>query len=949
MLLLIALHCGAAVLAPWLVGRAGRRAFGALALVPAAAALWAVPPWFSGAAPRTEGFAWMPGLHVEVALRADALGWMMTVVVGGVGALIIAYCARYFDDGDPRLGGLACQLLLFAAAMLGLVWSDDLMMLYVFWELTTVLSYLMVGFDAGKRQARWAATQAIVVTTFGGLAMLVGLVMLQQAAGTSRLSELLARPPHGTAAGVALALVLTGALSKSAILPFGVWLPGAMAAPTPVSAFLHAAAMVKAGVYLVLRFTPAFADAPVWKPAVVGLGGATMILAGWRALRETDLKRVLAYGTVSQLGFMMVLAGAGGRTAALAGVTLLFAHALFKAALFMVVGLIDHGAGTRDLRDLTGVARSSPALCAVACVAAASMAGLPTTLGFAGKEAAYEAFLHGDPVVLATVVLGSAFTAAYSLRYLWGAFANRPGGTATLDHPPGALALAAPAALAAAGVLTGLLVGPMDAAIAREVAAYPETGGGYHLSAWHGFGLALLLTAASLTLGAALFLARRSVARLERLTLFEPAAVYRSVMDALNDAAVQVTGAVQRGSLPGYLGIIALAAAAMTGTGLALATPVGGPDTWRLWDGPAQGVTALLTVLAALAAVRARNRAQTVVLSGASGYGVATLFVLQGAPDIALTQFLVESTSVIVFVLVLRTLPVGFPPTRPPARRVLHVTIGALAGVTATAATLLAAHARQAAPISGGYAAATRETGATNIVATTLVDLRAWDTLGESSVIALAALGVTSLVFARRRARVPQRAEAGAGATVWSVSGLADVDAAAPPDGAGRRERTWLAAGPTLAAERRSIIFEVVARLIFHTVLLLSLYLLFTAHSAPGGGFAGGIVAGLALVIRYLAGGPFELAEAAPVNVGTLLGLGLVVSTGTAFGGLVWGDAVLQSAVWEPHPPLLGAIHFNTALLFDIGVYLIVVGLVLDVLTALGAEADRQTGTGAAA
>ncbi|WP_018657290.1 Na+/H+ antiporter subunit A [Actinomadura flavalba] len=945
MLLLFAAHCLAAVLAPVLVRWLGRNAFYPLALVPAAAAVWALPPWFAGDDPRAETFSWVPAFDLEIAFRADALAWMMLLIVGGVGALIVAYCGRYFDRGTPGLVGFAGYLLAFAASMVGLVLADDIILLYVFWELTTVFSYLLIGFDAERRAARGAATQAIVITTFGGLAMLVGLIMLGQAAGTFRLSELVADPPEGSVAiSVALVLVLVGALSKSAIMPFGLWLPGAMAAPTPVSAFLHAAAMVKAGIYLLLRLTPAFWEDPVWQPVVLVLGAATMVFAGWRALRENDLKLLLAYGTVSQLGFMTVLVGSGEPTAALAGVTILLAHALFKAALFMVVGIIDHATGTRDLRELTGLGRLTPVLYGIAILAAASMAGLPTTLGFAGKEAGYEAFVEGRGLLLAALVVGSGLTAAYSLRFLWGAFAGKPAVERRELHAPGVALLLPPALLAVAGVVLGVFVSVLDKPLGREVEAYPGTAE-YHLAPWHGFGMPLALSATSIGLGVVLFLLRRPLLRLAHLLVaFEPAAVYRAIMSGLNDAALQITGTVQRGSLPGYLLTITLFGSASAAVALASSRPWDDAGPWRLWDGAPQGFVALLTVVTAIAAVRAGNRGETVVLASASGYGVATLFMLQGAPDIALTQFLVETASLIVFVLVLRTLPVGFQRTRPRARRTMHVLVGAFAGLTAAAAAIVAGQARTATPISVGYPAAAEEAGGSNIVAVTLVDLRAWDTLGESSVVALAALGITSLVFARRRFAMPPRARNVSGdVDVWAVRGLDSVEPAdrTAPTGR-RRERTWIAGGATLAAERRSIIFEVVARLVFHTVLLLSIYLLFVAHSSPGGGFAGGIVAGLALVIRYLAGGPYELAEAAPVNIGLLLGVGLVLSTGTALGGLVWGDAVFQSATLDPHLPVLGHVHFTTSLLFDIGVYLIVVGLILDILTSLGAEVDRE-------
>ncbi|HEV7626198.1 MAG TPA: proton-conducting transporter membrane subunit, partial [Streptomyces sp.] len=349
MLSLILLHFAGACCAPLLVRWLGSRAFLVLALVPAAAAGWALAQYGDVAAGGVvvQEWPWIPELGVQLAFRCDALALLMVIVVGSVGSLVLVYCAGYFSWAEFGLGQFAGTLTAFAGAMLGLVLADDLIVLYVMWELTTVFSYLLIGHVPERRPNRLAALQALIVTTLGGLAMLVGFLMLGQAAGTYSISGILDRPPSATGSvTVALLLILAGALSKSAVWPFSLWLPGAMAAPTPVSAYLHAAAMVKAGVYLVARLAPAYADTLPWSVTVLGLGSLTMLLGGWRALRETDLKRLLAYGTISQLGLLMVLFGTGSYEAALAGTALLLAHALFKAPLFLVVGIIDHATGT---------------------------------------------------------------------------------------------------------------------------------------------------------------------------------------------------------------------------------------------------------------------------------------------------------------------------------------------------------------------------------------------------------------------------------------------------------------------------------------------------------------------------------------------------------------------------------------------------------------------------
>ena len=399
MLAILFAHAVATALAPLLVYRWGRMAFYPLALVPLGSLVWVALNWpatWTGAA-RVD-VSWVPELSMNITLRFDALAAIMSVLVLGIGALVLFYCADYFHHHDghteKRLPSFAAELVAFSGAMFGLVVSDNMLVLYVFWELTTVLSFLLVGHYAERATSRRAATQALLVTTFGGLAMLVGIIVLGNIAGTYLLSELIAAPPTGLAASVGVVLVLIGALAKSAIVPMHFWLPGAMAAPTPVSAYLHAAAMVKAGVYLIARMTPGFADAPPWRPMVVTLGVLTMLLAGWRAVREYDLKLILAFGTVSQLGLITVMVGAGGGDLMLAGLAMLCAHAMFKAALFMVVGVIDHATGTRDIRRLAWLGQRSRPLLIIAVGATASMAALPPFLGFVAKEADFETVLH---------------------------------------------------------------------------------------------------------------------------------------------------------------------------------------------------------------------------------------------------------------------------------------------------------------------------------------------------------------------------------------------------------------------------------------------------------------------------------------------------------------------------------------------------------------------------
>ncbi|MEV8229830.1 Na+/H+ antiporter subunit A [Streptomyces sp. NPDC079167] len=947
MIALVLSHFVLAACSAPLVRRLGRYAFLVLALPPAATTAWAATEWGGTESGRAVSWSWewISTYDVSVALRLDALAELMVLLAAGVGTLVLLYCAYYFTDDSPQLAPFAGNLLAFAGAMLALVLADDLITLYVFWELTTVFSYLLIGHTSQRKQNRRSALQALTVTTTGGLAMLVGFLILGEAAGTYRISAIVAEPPEATlAVSVAVVLVLCGALSKSAIWPFSLWLPNAMAAPTPVSAYLHAAAMVKAGVYLVARLAPGFADVPVWRPVVLVLGGATMLLGGWRALRLHDLKLVLAYGTVSQLGFLTVLAGAGNRNAALAAVAMILGHALFKAALFLVTGIVDHAAGSRDLRRLSGLGRTMPYVCAVAVLAAASMAALPPFLGFAAKEAAFEALLHGDTAdrwVLAVTVVGSVLTFAYTLRFLWGAFARKPGVPDTSAHRVGAGLLAPPAVLAVAGLVLGPGVGWTDRLFAAYADTFPAPAHPYHLALWHGFGTALLLSALTWAGGAVLFAGRTTVTRVSRRVAWPTAdSVFGHLLLGLERVALQVTGFVQRGSLSGYLAITLMVMLFGQLAVLAVDHPWEGAVAPRVWDTPLQGAVAALTCAAALSCLTVSRRMKAVVLAGLTGYGAALLFVVQGAPDLALTQFCVETVSMIVFVLVLRRMPVRFEESIGTWRRAMRIPVALVAAATVGVAVWVAGAARVAEPAGAAMVEEVAHHGLKDVVATILVDLRAWDTMGESAVLAAAAIGVTSLIYLHRRGETSLDRGELQGETAWAalsgrrLAGVPEGDDNAP-------ERSWLAAGSTLAPEHRSIVFEVVARLLFHPILVLSLYLLFCAENMPGGGFVAGLVAGLALITRYLAGGRFELAEAAPLQPGLFTGLGLFVSTGVALGGLAEGT-VLHAWTYHGHLPVFGDFHLSTSVLFDFGVYLLVLGVVLDIVRALGAKVDRQ-------
>lgn len=928
--------------------RLGRKAFLVLAAVMTGAFAVILVLSFEVFAGATvvEHVKWIPQLQLDITLRLDPLSALFALLVTGAGALVLLYCSSYFDRGDLAVPRFAGVFMGFATSMLGLVLADNLYVLFIFWEATTVFSFLLIGHVLRLRTANAAALQALMITTFGGLAMLVGFVLLVHASGTPLLSEIVADPPTGTLSTVAVYLVLLGALSKSAIFPMHFWLPGAMAAPTPVSAYLHAAAMVKAGVYLLARMSEGFAEVPGYRWILVLLGGITMINGGIRALRQFDIKLIVAHGTVSQLGLLVMVVGVGDPRATFAGLALLFAHAIAKAPLFLAVGMIDSATGVRDLRRLSGIGRRFPVLLVISLVVAASMAGVPPLFGFVAKESAFAELLAisatqpAAMVALIVAIVGSVLTVAYMCRFIWGAFASKTGVDATpITDPPTPAFFVSPALFAVAAAALGFLAPHFDALLRAAVpSADLGAHAAEHLALWHGFTLPLAMSAAVIALGIAGFFPARKLAAVlppasER---FSASHAYWVITHWLDVVAVKLTSLTQRGSLPFYLAVI-LGTLVLTlgGTTVALRP---WPAELEWLSNPVQIPIAIVMIAAATFALRARTRFQAGVLVGVTGYGMAAIFALHGAPDLALTQLLVETVTLIAFVLVIRRLPQRMAQRTKRPHRLLRLLLGLGVGLVLGAVAVVALGSRVSDPISLALPELAVSGGhGNNVVNVMLVDIRGWDTMGELSVILAAATGVASLVFlntrvdqspllSRREARDNTRAH---------LMRVAD-----PNDPASRID--WLLAGTQLNPDRRSIILEVVVRLIFHALIILSLFLLLSGHNAPGGGFAGGLVAGLALVARYLAGGRYELRATVPLDAGRILGVGLALAVTMAIVPLFFGQPALSSSWVDLDLGPFGSLPLVTSTLFDVGVYLVVFGLILDVLRSLGSEIDEH-------
>jgi multicomponent Na+:H+ antiporter subunit A len=964
MLVLLGAFAVLPMLLPWLVHRIGARAFYIAALLPIAAFVYTATQTgavLSGNIPFEE-FDWIPALGIHLSMRLDTLSWVMALIVTGVGALVMLYCRWYFRGKDEGVAQFSAVLLAFAGAMYGLVITDDLVVLVMFWELTSVLSYLLIGFYNRRGTSRRAALQALLVTSLGGLVMLIGVVLLVVDTGTSSISTILAEAPSGTIVDAALVLILVGAVSKSAIFPFHFWLPGAMAAPTPVSAYLHAAAMVKAGIYLIALFAPVFAGSPSWRPIVVGLGVLTMLLGGVQALRETDLKRILAFGTVSQLGFLTVVLGYGTQDAALAGLALLISHALFKSSLFLVVGVIDRQLSTRDIGELSGVGRQAPVMATFSIIAVASMAGVIPTIGFVAKEGVLAAFLHEAAggalwgiVGFAGIVLGSVLTAAYGIRFVWGAFwTKRAEGvriapTEWPDPPIGFLG--APVLLSGLTVVAGfaapLLNTMLEPYAALAPASTPTVAPPAHpayLALWHGFEPALWISLATIVVGAGVFWISAARGWRRRLLPFSAADAYNGTLRGIARLSVLTTTLTQRGSLPVYVGTIFVVFVAAEGTAL-----LAGSE-WKAqldaYQTPMQLVVAPIMIAAGLVAVRARKRYTGVVLVSVTGLGMVVLFATSGAPDLALTQILVETVTLVAFALVLRRIPSRMGEHNASVWPVARALLAAAVGLTMALVAIVATAARTAQPISESFPDLAYEIGhGKNVVNVALVDLRGWDTMGELSVLILAATGVASLVFVTHRADTLSRSTAPLPPSAARTRRpLVETEEGVRPrgEGSGAARMAWLVGGQRVRPENRSILLEVVVRILFHSIIIVSLYLLFAGHNLPGGGFAGGLVAGMALVMRYVAGGRYELGAAAPTDAGRLLGAGMSIAVACAIAPLFFGAPPLTSFFFETEIPGIGHVEFVTSTLFDVGVYLVVIGLVLDVLRSLGAEVDRQ-------
>ncbi len=759
----------AAVVAPALVRLTGGRVIGPLlSLVPFAVAAGLLMHAIGGGETREWSHAWMPSFGVDLALRLDGNSLMFALLVSFIGGLICIYGGSYLA-GDAQLPKFFAVLFLFMGSMLGVIVADDVILTFVFWELTSITSFLLIGYKHYDESARKAALQSLLVTGGGGLALLAGLIVAVQITGSTRISgfsehaEVLAASPLFP---LALVLILLGAFTKSAQVPFHFWLPGAMAAPTPVSAFLHSATMVKAGVILLIKLSPAMAATPLWQWIVVPVGALTMLTGGVMAVAQHDLKRLLAYTTVSVLGALVLLVGLGDDFSLKAALVLVLAHGCYKGALFMIAGTLDHATGTRDVAALHRLGRAMPVLAVAAGLAALSMCGLPPALGFISKELLYEAKLESatrwSPMLLLAVgIVANACGVAVAIIVGVRPFFGGNHAATRVGHAPGWGMVAPPLVLAIAGLFLGLLPGWLDRAIVSPAATALEADPAVaKLTLWHGFTMVLALSALTLAIGGVMFAGRARMVALASgfggLAKIGPTRIYGCALDGLLAVAGAVTRWIQNGHLRIYVRVTLGAAGLLIFMALFMAKGSYGTDI-RIAVEPLDAVVLVMLCASAFASVRASTRLTAILCLGAVGYSVALVFVAFGAPDLAITQLLVETLTVVLFSFVILKLP-QIRRITAKSKRAWDATIATFAGIAMTLVVWKAMHVNLHPTISGAYVERSlEEAHGRNVVNVILVDFRALDTMGEILVLALAGLGVTALLAGRKTLRGPAK------------------------------------------------------------------------------------------------------------------------------------------------------------------------------------------------
>ena len=870
----------------------------------------------------------------------DGLAWLFSVLITGIGLMVVLYARYYMSPKDP-IARFYSLLLAFMGAMLGLVLSGNIIQLAIFWELTSLVSFLLIGYWYHRGEARDGARMALIITGTGGLALFVAMMLMGHIVGSYDLDDVLASGSiivDSPLYPVLLVLFLLGAFTKSAQFPFQFWLPNAMTAPTPVSAYLHSATMVKAGVFLMTRFWPVMHDSQLWFWIVTYTGLITLIFGAYTALFQRDLKGLLAYSTISHLGLITTLLGMSTPLAAVAAIFHIANHATFKASLFMAVGIIDHETGTRDVRKLSGLRRYMPFTATLAIIASGAMAGVPLLNGFLSKEMFFTETAEFDPNIFVNLslpigaTLAGMLSVAYSIKFVHGVFFGPP--PTELDvvpHEPPALMRRPIEILVllclAVGIIPGITIGPYLAAAVQSVlgAETPY----YSLSVWHGFNLPLIMSIVALVGGAVIYVPYyRRLRNIDGVPLtrdllgqrlFE-----RLLVTATNRWARHVVGAFGTQRLqPQIFPVVFLALAAGVGAGWARLGNLPLPSNFD----PVLGLVWLLGGISALAAAQQAkfHRLASMILMGGAGLATCLTFAWFSAPDLALTQLLAEIATTVLILLGLRWLPKRSPfsevtPIAARFRRYRDVGLAGLVGL----GTAIASYAimTRAAPegISDFFLAdAYKEGGGTNVVNVMLVDFRGFDTMGEITVLGVVALTVFGLL---RRFRPAS-------------------DSAERPEQQ-RMLDDYAPGASQHVADDFLRIPALIMNWMFPVVIVIALFMFLRGHDLPGGGFIAGIVLSLAFILQYMAGGTRWVEDRLRILPVLWIGWGLLFALLTGLGAMVLGYPFLTSAFAYADLPLIGRVPMATALLFDLGVFALVVGAAVLMLIALAHQSIRR-------
>lgn len=871
----------------------------------------------------TQTWSWLPQLGIDFSFRLDALGMLFALLISGIGTLIYIY-AYYYLSPKNSLSKLYFLLMLFMAAMLGISLSNNLLILLIFWELTSISSFLLVGYWSNYEAAQRGSRMALTITGMGGLSMLGGFILLGQITGTYQIDQILMMGEQIQAHALfvpTLLLILLGAFTKSAQFPFHFWLPNAMAAPTPVSAYLHSATMVKAGLFLVARLLPIFAGAALFHNIVTFIGLFTLCVAAFFAIFKEDLKGLLAYSTISHLGLIMCLLGIGSPLAVAAAIFHIINHATFKAALFMIAGIIDHESGTRDLRKLSGLWQMLPFTATLTMITAASMAGIPLTNGFLSKEMFFTELVANlsGPVMIGAAIAGTLagiFAVTYSIRLVHGVFFDGPLGQQVPNkdahEPP--FGMRAPAILLAflciaVGLLPGLLVEKIVNST-TQASTQNFAFEGTHLALWHGINLPLVMSIIAIFGGAIFYFALAKGGAIREIDLdpklgkLQGRVLFDLFLKNLLLNSRRFRRATENGKLQSYILWIVLFTIGLVGYPLV----VNGIDTGsrELTHAPVLAIVLWLLLFSACWMMLwfHHERIKAILISGAVGLVVTMVFIGFSAPDLALTQITVDVVTTVLLLMSLSLLPQLTPYESSPTRRWRDALIAVCGGLgIATVAWLVMTRdhnsiswffIQQSIPLGGG----------TNVVNVILVDFRGFDTFGEITVLGIAAIGVLSLM-----------------------------------DGM-RAHGTTITQGLTYRFNPSPLMLRITASWILPVALVVSLYIFMRGHNLPGGGFIAGLVTSLALIIQYVAIGQDHAEKMLVAKSGRLyeiwIGVGLTIAGLTGIAAWFWSRPFLTSAHIHVHPPLLGDMHLASAALFDVGVYVTVVGATMLMISVLG-------------